>query len=459
MKNKKVVVALKYFKGELNPFDCSALECALELGFEDITVVTMSPPSVIEALRSLTRLGVKAVLISDVAYAGSDTLATGYILSEAIKRFNPDYVFCGRQSIDGDTAQVPPMIAKRLGYDFEGKIVEIGSEGFISRDGKKIILDDKKTVFAFERIRELRFPSIFSRAGSVDIIDNSVLKLDVSKCGEQGSPTKVIKTYSGTEGRRFCKFISLQDLPDVINESLRKQSQSDICKTLERKLDTVAYVGDIENVALSIGEKAIRIDTAVFDISSIAERIRSSGAKTVLFSDDYEYKVLASYLAVEMNAGLCADCISFSVDGAKLVMTRPAYGGDITADIICRSEYTFATVRTNKKAASELVFSVGKGAVGVIDKIKKMAEKYNAQICSSRAVVDMGKMPYSAQVGLTGKRISPKVYVAFGISGAVQHTCAISGVQTVIAINKDKNSRIFDYADYGIITEVEDVEL
>jgi electron transfer flavoprotein alpha subunit len=71
----------------------------------------------------------------------------------------------------------------------------------------------------------------------------------------------------------------------------------------------------------------------------------------------------------------------------------------------------------------------------------------------------MGKMPYTAQVGLTGKRISPKVYVAMGISGAVQHTCAISGAGTVIAINKDKNARIFDYADYGVITEVENVEL
>ena len=71
----------------------------------------------------------------------------------------------------------------------------------------------------------------------------------------------------------------------------------------------------------------------------------------------------------------------------------------------------------------------------------------------------MNKMHYSAQVGLSGKRVSPKIYVAFGIAGAVQHTCAISGAQTVIAINKDKNSRIFDYADYGIVEEVENVEL
>ncbi|MGN1052414.1 MAG: FAD-binding protein, partial [Candidatus Scatosoma sp.] len=77
-----------------------------------------------------------------------------------------------------------------------------------------------------------------------------------------------------------------------------------------------------------------------------------------------------------------------------------------------------------------------------------------AELCCSRAVADSGTMSYEKQVGLTGKTVSPKIYVAFGISGAVQHTCAIAGAETVIAVNKDKNARIFDYADYGIIAEV-----
>ncbi len=458
MKNKKVLVALKYFKGELNPFDCSALECALELGFEDITVLTMSPPSVVDQLRSLTRLGVKAILITDPAFAGSDTLATGYILSEAIKRVNPDYVFCGRQSIDGDTAQVPPMIAKRLGYSFVGNVTEISSEKFTTRSGYNVTLGGEHTVFTFERIRELRFPSIFSRVGQVDVVDNSVLGLDVELCGEKGSPTKVVKTYSSSDGRRFCKFISLEELPSVIERSLKNDVVKKEEKQQTEKLDSIAYVGNVKDVATSISDNVIEIDGDC-DYNEVKKRIISSNVKTVLFSDDDKYKVLASYLAVDMSAGLCADCISFVVKDGKLIMTRPAYGGDITADIACSSEYTFATVRTNKKSNSELVFSVGKGAVSVLDKIKNFAQKYNADICSSRAVVDMGKIPYKAQVGLTGKRISPKVYVAIGISGAVQHTCAISGAGTVIAINKDKNARIFDYADYGIITEVENVKL
>ena len=83
-----------------------------------------------------------------------------------------------------------------------------------------------------------------------------------------------------------------------------------------------------------------------------------------------------------------------------------------------------------------------------------MAKQCNAEICCSRIVADSGKLPYEQQVGLTGKTVNPKVYVAFGISGAVQHTCAIAGAGTVIAVNKDKNARIFDYADYGIIKKL-----
>ena len=63
-------------------------------------------------------------------------------------------------------------------------------------------------------------------------------------------------------------------------------------------------------------------------------------------------------------------------------------------------------------------------------------------------------LPYEKQVGLTGRTVSPKVYVAFGISGAVQHTCAIAGAGTVIAVNTDKNARIFDYADFGVVADI-----
>ncbi len=71
-------------------------------------------------------------------------------------------------------------------------------------------------------------------------------------------------------------------------------------------------------------------------------------------------------------------------------------------------------------------------------------------LAASRALVDLGLAPYAWQVGLTGRTVAPKVYVAIGISGAVQHTCAIEQAKTVIAVNPDRNARIFDYADFGV---------
>ena len=119
----------------------------------------------------------------------------------------------------------------------------------------------------------------------------------------------------------------------------------------------------------------------------------------------------------------------------------------------------FATVRTVKKDGSDVIFSVGKGAVSELKAIERLAQKYGAEICCSRIVADSGKLPYEKQVGLTGRTVCPKVYVAFGISGAVQHTCAIAGAGTVIAVNIDKQARIFDYADYGIIDDVKNITI
>ncbi len=456
MKDKNIVVLLKYFKGELNPFDGAALECALQTG-ANVTAVSMSPLSVQPALQALTRLGVKAVLISDPAYAGSDTQATSYILAEAVKRLQPHYIFCGRQSVDGDTAQVPPMLAQRLGLPILSKVIKMQENTFFTRAGMRSTLQER-SVITFEKIKTLRFPSIFSKAGEVEIWDNKTLGLDTQKCGLQGSPTRVVKSYESTVGRRNCTFVQADSLKALIEQGLQKDSTEKTFVTSER-LSEVYYVGNVCSVAERIADKAIAYSVANKTPEEIAADFCQSNVKTVLWEDSETLKILASKVAVLTGAGLCADCISFRVENGKLIMTRPAQGGNITADIVCTSERAFATVRTVKQGGADVIFSVGKGAADQIEAIKEMAKSCGAEVCASRIVADSGKMPYETQVGLTGKTVSPKVYVAFGISGAVQHTCAIEGAGTVIAVNTDKQARIFDYADYGIITEIKNIKL
>ena len=103
----KIIVCAKVCEGDINEFDKCAVECALKLS-DDVTVISMGPAAAEAPLKELTRLGVKVILLCDKSFAGSDTLATSYVLSKAIARLEYDMIICGRQTTDGDTAQVGP---------------------------------------------------------------------------------------------------------------------------------------------------------------------------------------------------------------------------------------------------------------------------------------------------------------------------------------------------------------
>jgi len=164
----------------------------------------------------------------------------------------------------------------------------------------------------------------------------------------------------------------------------------------------------------------------------------------------------APIVAAMLNTGLCADCTSLETDGETLFMYRPASGGKIIAKIKCNTHPQMATVRT-ETPANDIIVSGGKGVAENVDKLKNFAKELGAELEASRGLVDMGKVDYSRQIGLTGKTVTPKIYIAIGISGAVHHTCAIEGATTVIAINPDKDARIFEYADYGIVEDFFDL--
>ena len=160
----------------------------------------------------------------------------------------------------------------------------------------------------------------------------------------------------------------------------------------------------------------------------------------------------APIVAAMLETGLCADCTSLECDEKNLYMYRPAKSGNVIAKIRCDTTPQMATVRTDENS-NNIIVSVGKGVADNMDKAREFAQNIGAELASSRAMVDAGIMPYSAQVGLTGKNVCPNIYIAIGISGAVHHTVGIENAGVVIAINPDKNARIFDYADYGILEE------
>lgn len=447
----KIAVCVKIVNGEPNPFDASALECALRLGGE-ITLLCMCPKSAEMPLKRLTRLNVKAVLLSDPSFAGSDTLATAYILSHAIRKINPDLILCGRQTIDGDTAQVGPSLATMLQIPVITNAMEITKTDEIihcvTRMGnEESILPCLITV---ERICELRFPSIRAKTGEVEIWNNDILKADTQKCGIKGSPTRVLKTFENTRGKRRCQFITMDELRPLVEKLENEQRKEIVYKESDVKLKELWTIGVLE-VAGTIAENVVVIEET--DPVIIAKMAKEKKPEVILWNADLWGRKNAPITASLLETGLCADCTALETDGNRLYMYRPAKSGSITAKIECRTNPQMATVRTVSDS-SDIIVSGGKGVKDCYDKFKEFAASYNAEIGASRGLVDMGIAPYNQQIGLTGKAVSPKIYIAIGISGAVHHTCAIENAGTVIAINPDKNAPIFDYADYGIIDKL-----
>jgi electron transfer flavoprotein beta subunit len=202
----------------MNPYDSHALEESLRLkdryGIRTVAL-SMGPPNTEATLRKACALGVdEAILLSDRCFGGADTLATSKVLSAAIERLNTQekvaIVFCGKQTIDGDTAQVGPGIASRLGFSQLTLVDKIESIDFLRKtikvrrklEGRHEIVEAPLPVM-ITVVRELnrpRYPTVAMRIASLEaeikVWDNSLLKLDAESVGLKGSPTWVSKIFS-----------------------------------------------------------------------------------------------------------------------------------------------------------------------------------------------------------------------------------------------------------------------
>ena len=457
----KILVCIRQgLDGEINPFDACAYEEALKIKGAEVTLISMGPISVKDFLLRLTRLGAKkAILLSDKAFAGADTLATAYVLSLAVKKLNPDLIFCGRQTLVGDTAQTGPMLSVLAKVGLITNVMSIDEIGntvtCTTRDnGTQTVTTP--ALLTIERINNLRLPSIMSKLGEVDVWSAEDIDADIEKCGLAGSPTKVVKTFENESGKRKCKYITAEELPQVITEALKKRND-ELVKTVSntQKLDKVFIIGEGPRTFA----ETISVDITVLPLTNandLAEKITKLKPNAVLWGSDSLSKKLSAQVAAKLNLGLCADCTLLETNGEDLYMYRPALSGSVIAKIVSRTKPAMATVRTTQNGA-DIMVAAGYGVKDNLDKVKDFAEKYSAELVTTRKAVDNDILPYSMQVGLTGKTVSPLVYIAVGVSGAVHHIAGMQKSGIIIAINSDRDAPIFDYADYGILGNAEEV--
>ncbi len=234
-------------------------------------------------------------------------------------------------------------------------------------------------------------------------------------------------------------------------------------------------------------------------VDVLARIVRDGGYDTVLFAASVLAADVAAGLAARLEAGLNWDLVDLSLVDGRLVGTRPALGDSVYVDVgwkggpqiaLIRSG-TFEPVATGGEAEvvqspveledfstkatmlerahaeqagpsiedAEIIVAGGRGLGGPENfaLVEDLAKALGGAVAATRAVVDAGWYPYSAQVGQTGKNVSPKLYVACGISGAIQHKVGMQSSNTIVAINKDPNAPIFEFSDLGVVGDLHQV--
>ncbi|CAN5251338.1 electron transfer flavoprotein subunit alpha [soil metagenome] len=254
---------------------------------------------------------------------------------------------------------------------------------------------------------------------------------------------------------------------------------------------------DLEKVIVAKNEK-LGIYTPDGYTDAWEQVIKATNPNYVIMAHTYQVRDFAPKLAARLGKEVVGDCIRYRNEGGKLVFTRRIFLGKLDADVVIEGDAPYfvtfqsgafrgdnaekgsAEIETMEvevgeirmkpeepfqeaKASvdltkSEIIIAIGRGIKSQenIEKAQELADALGADLAASRPICDAEWLPIDRQIGSSGQTVAPKVYIALGISGAIQHIVGMKNAGTIIAINKDAEAPIFDIADYGIVGDIFD---
>jgi electron transfer flavoprotein alpha subunit len=549
---------------EMNPYCRRAVSKGVELAKETsgtCTVLTLGPESAEDSLREAIAWGAdRGVLVTDPAFAGSDTLATARALAAALTRIGPfDLILVGRNSVDADTGQVGPTVAELLGLPFLGgvKRLEItGSEISATSESDDRLVEFSASLPAVLSCAErLCDPAKVDPAGRAAVAAERLDRLTAAELGpgpwgQAGSPTSVgaMRVYDdrregirleGSTGQQVRDAVRLLAEAGVLHADVDDARNVEpvpdgwargdalIAVLIEPGRPRVAWelLGAAAKLAGQRGGRVAAIAvTAPGDPEPDAYELSCRGADelvvlrggpaesdvagglsqwcgqthpwAVLVAGTMWGREVAARTAARLGVGLVGDAVELTVEDGRLIAWKPAFGGKVVAAIASSSSTQLVTVRPgilglsiprdgrplgsteltapsrgqtqllssqiedemDELAAADCVIGVGRGvAPEEYVQLDPLRRVLGAELAATRKVTDVGWLPRARQLGITGRSIAPRLYIAVGMSGKFNHLIGVRRSKRILAINSDPDALVFSCADVGIVGDWREV--